>query len=27
MKLERKEVFSVPSSERANVDVKNLFKN
>ena len=27
MKLERKEVLSVPSSERANVDVKNLFKN
>lgn len=27
MKLERKEVFSVPSSERANVDVKNLFQN
>lgn len=27
MKLERKEVFSVPSRERANVDVKNLFKN
>ncbi len=27
MKMERKEVFSVPSSERANVDVKNLFKN
>ena len=27
MKLERKEVFSIPSSERANVDVKNLFQN
>lgn len=27
MKLERKEVFSVPSNERANVDVKNLFQN
>lgn len=26
MKMERKEVFSVPSSERANVDVKNLFQ-
>lgn len=26
MKLEQKELFSVPSSERQNVDVKNLFQ-
>ncbi len=26
MKMERKEVFSVSSNERANVDVKNLFQ-
>ena len=26
MKLERKEVFSVPVSERQNIDVKNLFQ-
>ncbi|WP_263832449.1 LemA family protein [Sulfurospirillum oryzae] len=26
MKLVRKEVFSIPSNERANVDVKNLFQ-
>lgn len=26
MKLEQKEVFSIPSSERQNVDVKNLFQ-
>lgn len=26
MRLERKEVFSIPARERQNVDVKNLFQ-